>query len=117
MTNNHNEQSEFLYVFGYESPDEYEVNKAEGTDYESAGCFKLFAITSDDALRWGRVLSDWYIMKLFGDKKPGRWLGDDYANWIETDSSHHMYELGQSLTILNVGEYPDFEEMRRIFQD
>lgn len=78
--------AEFLFVFGFESPDEWQINRTDGTDFESSEAVWIEAESEEAALTAGRAYAAKLVGNLFEhDPVPDwhRWSPSDYANWIE----------------------------------
>jgi hypothetical protein len=77
---------EFLFVFGYESPEEGKTNSTEGTDFESSNAVWITASDEHTALVAGRMYADQWISDLFQNKgidlHPS-WAASGFAHWIE----------------------------------
>ena len=77
----------FLYRFGYEAPVQWQANQQHGWDDESSSAFWVVAETADDALAWGREVSEALVKEFF--QRSGwageipSWKESGYANWIE----------------------------------
>ena len=77
---------EFLFVFGYESPEEWRTNRDQGTDFESSSAIWITASDEESALRTGRSYAERWVDELFTKQRnnsfPG-WGASGYAHWIE----------------------------------
>ena len=56
---------DFLFVFGYESPEEHRVNHDHGTDLDSSNAAWITAIDEDSAMLGGRVSAESWAGALF----------------------------------------------------
>lgn len=78
--------AKFLFIYGYESPSEWETNRHSGTDDESSGAVWISAKSEADALSAGREFAEQHTASLFAPHPelsfPG-WVVADYAYWIE----------------------------------
>ncbi len=78
--------ADFLFVFGYESPEEWKTNQEQGTDYESSEAVWISAEDEAAALTVGRSHAERWVKDLFRKHEveayPG-WLVSGYAYWIE----------------------------------
>lgn len=110
-------REEFLYQFGYESPGDYRANLATGADAEALGAFRIRAASEDEALRWGRTLSRWYIERLFDDESGPGWDQNDYASWIERAPDESLPQFREPFGPVDCGEYPEFDLVRDAFRD
>lgn len=101
----------FLYRFGYETPTQWKANEERGWDDESSSAFWVEADTADEALAWGRDVTEAMVRELFS--RSG-WRGDvpswkeaGYAQWIEkTPADDFTADDLASLLVINQGEMP-----------
>ena len=108
---------EFLYVFGYETPEEEASNQDFGDDFESTGFFRILATSEAEALSWGRELSKWYINFIFGKDSELHWDKDWFASWIEKNPDEELNKASKLLKPVNVGEFPEIEDVKSAFFD
>jgi len=73
---------EFLYRFGYETPEQAKANAAHGWDDECSEAVFIEADSPSQALEWGREISERFVRRLYGDSSIS-WLRSDFAHWIE----------------------------------
>jgi hypothetical protein len=106
--------NKYLFVFGYEGPEDLAVNNRLGTDYESSRQLFVIAKTEADALSWGQEIAKWYVCQLYGDDTSG-WKKENYATWIETHpDAYTMSMIAEDVgwvPVVKYGEYPSFLEM------
>jgi hypothetical protein len=77
---------ESLVIFGYESPDEWMINRDQGADFESSNSVWVVAPDEDSALRAGRSYAEGYVQSLFrerGIEPLPSWSDSGFAHWIE----------------------------------
>ncbi len=110
-------RSEFLYIFGYETPDEFAVNDIQQTDFESAGFFRILADSEEEALRWGDQMAEWYVRNLFDTKRPTSWKELGYSSWIEHSPDEGLRQAARVLRPVLAGHFPDFEHVRSMLGD
>lgn len=101
---------EFLYIFGYEDPIDRKVNSEVNTDYESSEVIRILAEDEQEALAWGREISEKFIQYLFKDSQIS-WKNDGFASWIENNPDEYLCKQLESFPIVKVGRYPDFEAL------
>jgi hypothetical protein len=103
--------SRFLYVFGYETPGQARANTAHGWDDEDSRALFIEAPSSEEALSWGRQVSEAFVAHLYGDA-PVSWLADGYAHWIELEPSK-VYEADHlaAMPTVRPGEYPNWQAL------
>lgn len=78
--------TQFLFVFGYESPAERATNDRDGTDFESSHAVWVRADSEDEALQKGREYAERFVGQLFrhaGVDDVADWTQGDFARWIE----------------------------------
>ena len=79
---------DFLFVFGYESPEEWSTNREHGTDFESSMAVWIAASDEELALLAGRSHAERWVHELFREQQvdsyPG-WSASGYAHWIELE--------------------------------
>ena len=110
-------KSPYLYVFGYESPSDYVANLATDGDTESTGVFRISAESEDSALKWGWILSKWYVDALFGEQSKMKWDEHNYACWIERSADDDLLKLAEKIPVLTEGSFPVLENVRNAFSD
>lgn len=101
----------YLYLFGYESPVEREENIEHGTDFESSSAFWVEAESADDALRWGREVSDAMVHEYFlrsgWTRDIPNWKEEGFAHWIEDNPLPEFTpEYLSNLLVVRQGEMP-----------
>ncbi len=78
--------ADFLFVFGYESPEEWRTNREHGTDFESSSAVWIAAPDVGSAMRIGQAHAERWVNELFKTHVdiafPG-WSASGYAHWIE----------------------------------
>ena len=100
--------TKFLYLFGYESPVEFQSNADAGTDFESSAGVWISGETEEQALHWGRSVAEHFVAWLFerSGNKPYSWADAQFADWIETDRS--VVNAAATFPTVATGELPDF---------
>jgi hypothetical protein len=102
----------FLYCFGYEAPVQWTANQEHGWDDESSDVFWVTADTAEDALAWGREVSEKMVHEFFArsgwdEKDIPSWKQAGYAHWIEdAPGPEFTPELLDSLIDVKQGEMP-----------
>lgn len=101
-----------LFCFGYESPAEFRLNSAEGSDLESSAAVWIVG-AENAALEWGQAIAQQYVKWLFECAGAGAYSWEDacFANWVETDKSALATAESTNLLIVAIGEMPDFEAL------
>jgi len=84
---------DYLFRFGYCTPNQWAANDAHGWDDESSAAFYVQADAAEDALAWGREVADLFVMEQFQRAGMGQapsWKNADSANWIEESPDRHF---------------------------
>ena len=103
----------YLFRFGYESPHQFRINRALGTDDESSAAFWIAGASEQEAVRWGQSVADRFVAWLFeeaGDEGYS-WHEGQFANWIETEPSELAACHAAKLPVVVVGKEPSFEAL------
>ena len=100
----------YLFVFGYETPDQYKHNMRCGADDEDSIAFFLDAPNETSALNRGRQLASDFVRSLFGHAGiESPWSPKKYANWIEHHPLLRFSGLAlETLQISGPDETPNF---------
>ena len=75
----------FLFVFGFESPVEFECNLGGDTDFESSEAVWVVASTLEEAFESGRLYAEEKVATLYcecGDPGYPGWSEAGYEHWI-----------------------------------
>ncbi|HWX21955.1 MAG TPA: hypothetical protein VN578_18800, partial [Candidatus Binatia bacterium] len=101
----------FLYIFGYQTPEQMNSSASSEAPEEASMAVFIEAQSADEALGWGRELSEEYGRRLF----PGRalsWKSLNFAHWIEANpQQEYPADLLASLPVVPCGSYPDFDRL------
>jgi hypothetical protein len=105
---------EFLYIFGYRTPEQQERFTRFGHDDEDSAAVFIEADSANDALAWGREISEEFIRHLFADPTVS-WQHMRYAHWIDAHPEE-AYSAEALATILHVrhGQHPALRELNRL---
>jgi hypothetical protein len=103
----------FLYVFGYETPAQLRANAANGWDDEDSEALFIEAESEDEALKWGREVSERFMRQLHGDSSVS-WTALGYAHWIEADPAGRGWRAEDvaRLPVVRSGEFPAWDKSR-----
>jgi hypothetical protein len=102
----------FLYRFGFEGPVEWEENQRHGWDGESSDAFWVIADNEEEALAWGREVSEVMVREFFErsgweEKVIPSWKEAGYAHWIEDPPGPEFTnDLLASLLVVEQGKMP-----------
>jgi hypothetical protein len=104
--------SEFLYVFGYETPEQAKANPAHGWDDEDSEAVFIEAESAAVALDWGRQISEHFIRQLY-HCDDASWWRTSFAHWIvEQPELEFTAEALATIPHVRCGEHPPFKESR-----
>jgi len=98
---------DYLYIFGYEDPSERKSNSECGADFESSGQVRIIATDEEEALNWGRNISERFVKFIYGNDQMS-WKDERFASWIEHDPDEYLLSKWEKIIVVKVGEYPDF---------
>jgi hypothetical protein len=103
---------QYLYIFGFNTPEQIKGFEKHGWDDEDSGAVFIEAVSEQEALTWGREISQEFVRRLYGDRGL-IWRHADYAHWIETDpASRFSPEALRRLQVVQVGEHPALDRNR-----
>ena len=103
---------EFLYVFGYETPEQAKSNSAHGWDDEDSEAVFIEAESAIAALEWGRQISERFIRQLYHTDDVS-WWQSSFAHWIaERPEDEYTPEALSTLPHVRHGEHPTFPNVR-----
>lgn len=102
---------EYLYVFGYETPNQRRNNADCGWDDEDCGVVSISADSEREALEWGDRIAESFVRVLYDDSNES-WSREQYAAGIECTSSFTKEQL-QDIPHVNYGEFPNLQEMAK----
>jgi hypothetical protein len=102
---------EYLYVFGYETPNQRRNNAEHGWDEEDCGVVFIVADSEQEALEWGDRVAEAFVRVLYDDPNE-TWNRSLYAAGIECPSNFTKEQL-QDIPHVNYGEFPNLQEMAK----
>jgi len=109
---------EYLYIFGYEFPAQRLANQKYGWDDEDSYSFFIVAENTDQAIEWGREVSEAFFNHIYQRSDWKReipsWKEIGYAHWIEDDPETISQARRWRCPQITAGEMPDFAEWPRI---
>lgn len=107
---------DIYFQFGYHGLDAWPLVESDPDfDCESTGILRIVADSEEEALEWGIKVARWYLSCLHGGESGYDWSSDDYAVWIEKEALD--FDAGEEIVQVSVGEYPDFECLRKYLND
>ena len=74
----------FLFVFGYESPDDARANRS-GDDAESSSAVWVEASSEEEAVERGRAFAEEFVASRYAKAKAAvipSWRAGNFAHWI-----------------------------------
>lgn len=92
----------FLYVFGFETPQQSRGNVIYGWDDENSEAVLIDADDEASALLWGDEIAERFIKLLFRDDQVS-WRDQQFARWIEPPTPEWTCQQHVSF-----GVFPDF---------
>ena len=102
----------YLFIFGYETPEQFKYNSECGTDDEDSIAFFLDAPDEGAAINRGREIAAEFAQRLFavaGMESP--WSPDNYANWIEHRPLDRFSGLAlETLDVVEPNETPNYDD-------
>jgi len=78
--------AKYLFVYGYEAPDDWARNALHGSDDESSDAVWIHARSEAEALDAGCAYAQRRVSALFAARPPSAfpgWIEAGYAHWIE----------------------------------
>jgi hypothetical protein len=96
---------EYLFIFGFESPDERAANEANGTDFESSAAVRILAEDEQQALAWGQEIADQFVRGLFLPQEVS-WKNERFSGWIEGTPDEGLQHVWEDIPLVKVGEHP-----------
>lgn len=104
---------QYLFVFGYCTPQQWINNARNSWDDEDSYAFFVEAENAEAALAWGKTVAEAYVQHLFQrEQRPepmpsGEAAG--FAHWIEHQPFNRFSGLAlEMLPVVINGEMPDF---------
>jgi len=79
---------------------------------ESSEAIFIEAESADQALAWGREISERFVRELFGDK-PVDWKSMNFTHWVESEpQTEYPAAILEKVQVVACGKYPDFKLFR-----
>ena len=106
---------QFLFVFEYCRPKK-QANSEEASAYDESGyAFIIQAESYEQALAWGRDVSEKFVEFLFQSESPAaappKWREIGFDHWVEPDPlARYSGRAVEALPVITAGELPRFEE-------
>jgi hypothetical protein len=104
--------NEYLYIFGFEGPLQRLQNERHGWDHEDSYAFFVLAESPEEALEWGREVSEAFCRYIYQESGWAQalpsWKDDGYGHWIEEDPEEIALARKWGCPRIAEGEMPDF---------
>jgi hypothetical protein len=97
---------DYLYIFGFEAPDEARRNDRFGWDDEDSDGVVIEADDEAAALAWGHQISEPFLELLYRDSGMS-WRDRGYLGWIERNPNRKA-DRWEHQQHVHVGAFPDF---------
>ena len=98
----------YLYIFGYRTPEQMASASTNENADESSQAVFIEADSGDQALEWGREISDKYVRQLFG-AQPMDWKAMNFVHWVESEPQlEYPAVILEKLPVVSYGNFPDF---------
>jgi hypothetical protein len=100
---------EYLFVFGYRTPEQLARSLECGSDDEDSRAVYILAPSESAALEWGRTLAEKFVQWLYGDQKVS-WTAGNYAHWVEANPTQRFSsDALVHIPRVEVGQLPNWE--------
>jgi hypothetical protein len=100
----------YLYIFSYYTPEQRAQGSTVGQEFADESCEAVFidADSAEQALGWGRQISEEFVHRLFAD--PGvSWATQNFAHWVEADPEReYPLDVLSRIKTVRCGDHPDF---------
>jgi len=107
------ETNKYLYIFGYQTPEQMGLAAEDRNAEESSEAIFIEAESAEQALAWGREISEKYVRQLFGNQ-PVDWKSMNFAHWVESEPlKEYPVSILEKLNVVACGDYPDFKLFER----
>ena len=92
----------FLYIFCYKTPEQMATSDPD----ESSEAFFIEASSADEALEWGREISERFIARLFGNTGTS-WKTMGFPHWVESEPfQEYPEETLAQVPMVPCGSFP-----------
>lgn len=100
--------AKYLYIFAYQTPEQRHAVAAHGPAEESSAAVFIEADSAEEALAWGREISEAFLRHLLHDPVVS-WKGLNFAHWVENDPrQEYPADILARLPVVPRGSFPDF---------
>lgn len=98
---------QYLYIFGFNTPLQVRHNTLLRDD-EDSECVVITAGSEEEALEWGREISERFVRELFEDSSVS-WKVNEFAHWVEDDPVRIDAAMGTGAPVIKTGQFPDLQ--------
>jgi hypothetical protein len=100
----------FLYIFSYQTPEQMRAAGVSTAPEEACRAVFIEARTEEEALTWGREVSEEYVRRLFKENAPS-WKAQGFVHSIEREpEQEYPAAVLSELPVVAVGVHPNFDE-------
>jgi hypothetical protein len=103
-----NNTKKYLYIFGYQTPQQVALAATDQHSEESSEALFIEAESPEQALAWGREISDNFVRRLFHDQ-PIDWKSMNYVHWVECEQMEFPATILDQLQVVAFGHFPNFQ--------
>ena len=101
--------NKYLYIFGYQTPQQVAQAENDNEAEEASEAVFIEAESAEQALAWGREISEEFVRRLFGDQAVD-WKSKNFAHWVEVEpQSEYPKDILAALPVVPCGQHPDFK--------
>ena len=99
----------FLYIFSYQTPEQMQATGASDAPEEACRAVFIEAETAEEALAWGREVSEEYVRRLFNENAPS-WKAQGFAHSIEREPEQEYPDtVLADIPVVAAGTHPNFD--------
>ena len=101
----------YLYLFTYQTPSQRQCVE-DGFAEESSAAVFVEANSPEEAMAWGREISERFVGHLFQGKQVS-WRSLGFESWIEAEPKKEFpSELLERVPVVSCGVFPDFNQLQ-----
>jgi hypothetical protein len=101
--------NKYLYIFGYQTPEQLAHAAEDEHADESSEAIFIEAESAEQALAWGREISEEYVRLLFREDVID-WKSKNFAHWVESDpQAEYPQDILDNIPVVPYGQHPDFQ--------
>ena len=104
--------TKYLYVFSYQTPEQQVLSAEPGVPDESCQAVFIEADSKEEALAWGRQISEEFVRGLFGSQSVS-WSEQNFPHGIESEPHlEYPQHVLEGLPAVRCGVHPDFQAIK-----